>query len=105
MLQRVLLGTIVYMGVLRQHSSLAHGRMLAKVRDTGSRLLPVLHAEVAGRLAELRVRPHAVLRPVIIDHLIKLLILRWHLLEGNHLRWIVPLLLLLLGSLLLHQPR
>ena len=79
--------------------------MLTKVGDTGSRLLPVLHTEVAGCLAELRMRPHAVLRSIIIGHLIKLT-LRWHLLEGNHLRRIVPLLqLLLLGSLLLHQSR
>ena len=79
--------------------------MLTKVRNAGSRLLPVLRAEVAGCLAELRMRPHAVLRSIIIDHLIKLT-LRWHLLEGNHLRRIVPLLqLLLLGRLLLHQSR
>ena len=93
--------------MLRQRSSLAHGRMLlTKVGDASSWLLSVLHAEVAGCLAELRMRPHAVLRSVIIDHLIKLT-LRWHLLEGNHLRRVVPLLLvlLLLGSLLLHQSR
>ena len=54
---------------------------------TGAWLLPILHAKVAGCLAQLRVGSHTILRSVIVIHLIQLA-----------LRHLLPLLLMLNGN-------
>jgi len=57
----------------------------SKVRYTW--LLSVVHAEIAGRLAELRVRSNAILRAIIVGHgeLVQIALPRWHWMKGNHL--------------------
>lgn len=52
--------------VSRQHSGLTHGRLLAELSEGLLASRAVVHAEVARSLAELRVRPHTILRPIVV---------------------------------------
>ena len=84
-LQIILLGTTIRLVV--NHRGLALRRLLEEVVTVShcARLLPIVQAEVAGSLAELRVSPHAILRTIVVSsrELVQLALARWNGVERN----------------------